>query len=119
MPSNRDVHYMHVLSPGPLVIIRTPWPRIGLWRKFAQAVVTMMRINYKVKRADVSSIEGVIPDPTQTWCSEDVTMAGRLDAAFTGDVSVLASFTLYSWDGSSLSLVRTGSDTKTIDHEVL
>lgn len=106
MPRNRHHHYLTVVSTGPLVILRTPWPTPKPWRAFAQKVVTMMRVEHKVKRAEVFAIEAFLASPDEQWRGEDCERAAKLDAAFAGDASVMLDFGLYDFVDGEVKKVR-------------
>ena len=94
--------YLHVLSGGPLIIVRLPEvePR---WRDILKACTGLMR-EHGLRQKDVIGIEGV---------DAGSTMAGAaifrrwLESAFAGGPEV-SKFWLYEWRESSFVLVRKG-----------
>lgn len=93
--TGRTVHYMSVISPGPLVIIRTPFP-LPRWKDIVKAITPVMQ-SHNLRQKDISEIEGLIPHPDSSFNDEEMRFAERLDAAFEGDPSILPEFWLYDW----------------------
>jgi hypothetical protein len=92
--------YLHVLSGGPLIIVRLPEvePR---WRDILRATTGLMR-EHGLRQKDVSAIESVDAGSTE---AEAADFRLRLEAAFAGGPGV-AKFWLYEWRESSFALVR-------------
>jgi hypothetical protein len=102
--TGRTVHYMSVINPGPLVIIRTPFP-LPRWKDVLKAITPVMQ-SHNLRRKDISEIEGLTRSPEYPFTDEEFRFAERLDAAFEGDPNVLPEFWLYDWTKGRFSLVR-------------
>lgn len=99
----RAVHYIHVISDGPLVIARLPWP-MPRWKAVLGAVTGVMR-EHGLRQKD-ASIESLTAAPGDEWSDDDRAFAAKLDAAFAGDASAVAKFWLYDWRDGRFELVR-------------
>jgi hypothetical protein len=108
-------HYLNVITRGPLVIVRIPWPR-PRWRDVLKALTVLMT-THGYRQKDIVAIEGMThyapddtPDKVFRWnekaAAADVALRGRLAAAFDGDPSILPTFWLYDWDGREFVLAR-------------
>jgi hypothetical protein len=89
----RNIHYMNVVTSGPLIIVRTPYP-IPRWRCVLKALTAVMR-SHGMTRTNVSLVEGMLPYPDEPWSRDDMQFAVRLDAAFAGDPESVSKFWLY------------------------
>lgn len=103
MNPGRDFHYLNVITSGPLVIVRVPWP-MPRWRSVLKAMMPVLR-EHGVRQMEVQ-IEGLTPDPDQPWTSEEHAMAILLDAAFDGARERFARFWLYDWRDGKFEFVR-------------
>lgn len=102
--TDRYVHYLNVISEGPLIIVRVPFP-MPKWAAVLKALTPVLR-EHGQQRKSVSSIEGLVPDPDQrTWTNGDRLLAAKLDAAFAGGPAT-AKFHLYDWVDGKFNLVR-------------
>jgi len=109
-------HYLNVISAGPLIIVRLPWPRRVRWRDVLKALTALMA-EHGYRQKDISAVEGMThyaPDDTPRkvfrWnekvAAEDAALRERLAAAFAGDSRILPRFWLYDWDGTEFVLAR-------------
>jgi hypothetical protein len=97
-------HYMTVISPGPLMIVRVPWP-MPRWRELLRASTTLMRA-HGLRQKDISAFDGMVPsDPTDRE-AKDWDLASRLDAAYAGATDKFPRFWLYDWRDGSFRLAR-------------
>jgi len=94
MPT-RKIHYMNVVTEGPLIIVRTPYP-IPRWRDVLKALTGVMR-SHGMTRTQVSMVEGMLPYPDDPWSPDETQFAVRLDSAFSGDPEKVSKFWLYGW----------------------
>ncbi len=119
-------HYLVVLSPGPLMVVRVPSkgkpgrravaPR---WRVVLRALTAVMW-EHGMLRKDISGLDGLShpddwdPAADNVWRSEKQLAEAqrtveRAERAYNGSPTELASFWLYDWreeDGGSFTLVR-------------
>ncbi len=102
-----NTHYMHVLSVGPLIVVRVPWP-MPPWRKAILPAVTKLMQAHGLKLRDVSAIEGAVarPDQTEKELENGAADRAKWDRAFDGDVTVFVGFKLYDWRDGAFVLVR-------------
>ena len=101
------VHYMVVINPRPLIIIRTPYP-LPRWNTILKALTQVMR-SHGYKQKDISEIEGLTPYPGDTiepWTPEHQKFIFRLEKAFSGDSDILSAFWLYDWKDGEFVLAR-------------
>ena len=98
-------HYMHVISTGPLIIVRTPWP-VPRWRDVLKALTPVMH-SHGYKRKDIFSVEGCVAYPAERT-DKDLAFIERLESGFAGDAEVLPTSWLYDWQGGRFVLVREG-----------
>jgi len=114
MTKQQGVHYLNVVSPALLMIVRVPWP-MPKWRLVLQALTVVMRSHGFMKK-DISSIEGMTnsPDakkeeielPAERFYREETErMLPKLRAAFDGS-NDLKAFWLYDWVDGSFALAR-------------
>jgi len=103
-------HYLNVLSGGPLMIARVPWP-MPPWRSgILRALTTVMR-SHGLRQKDISSIEGLVTRPDQgSRDAEDQQLVDRVDRGFAGDADVVPQFWLYDWRDGAFKLARAGRE---------
>jgi hypothetical protein len=101
------VHYLNVVTPDPLIIVRTPYP-LPRWRLVVKALTPVMQ-SHGYKQKDISSIEGLLPYPDDSWSAEDVQFASRVEKAFAGDPAILPRFWLYDWKAGKFVVARKAS----------
>lgn len=100
-------HYMMVVTPGPLIIVRIPWPS-PRWREVLKELTKVMHAR-GCKRKEIMVIEGLTAAPGGEKLSiEDKTFLKRLKAAFKGDVDKVSRFWLYDWKDGKFELMREG-----------
>lgn len=99
----RSVHYLNVISNGPLVIARLPWP-MPRWKAVLAGLTGVMR-EHGLRQKD-AKIDSLLPAPDSDMGPDEAAFAGKLDAAFAGDTSVVAKFWLYDWKDGRFDLVR-------------
>lgn len=87
--------YLHVLSSGPLIVVRLPHPE-SKWRDIVKALTPMMR-SHGLRQKDVSSLE-------------EVDEPGLFVAAYVtpDNWDQVARFWLYDFKAGSYVLVREG-----------
>ncbi len=90
-------HYMTVISPGPLMIVRValPMPR---WREILRGATTLMR-SHGLRQKDISAFDGMVPQDPADREAKDLDLVARLDAAYAGDRDKFPRFWLYEWSG--------------------
>jgi hypothetical protein len=86
--------YLHVLSAGPLIIVRVPDP-MPPWRAGVLKACTGLMREHGLHQKDISSIEG----------GDLADMAEELDRAFAGGTAV-PKFWLYEYRAGSFVLCR-------------
>jgi len=110
-------HYLNVITYGPLIIVRTPWPT-PKWRLLLKAITVVMH-THGFKQKDITAIEGMTQyDPSMNkdnyfWWNDrlaerDVDLVSRLEEAFAGNAAVFPDFWLYDWRDDGFTLVRCG-----------
>lgn len=104
----RQKHYMSVIAPGPLMIVRVPWP-MPRWRSILSAMTAVMR-SHGLRNKDISYLDGVIASPDQDQTDADRAFAKRLDAAYGGATDRVPRFWLYDWRGDAFKLARRASE---------
>lgn len=97
-------HYMTVVSPGPLIIIRVPLP-MPRWRVLMRAATVLMRA-HGLRQKDISAFDGMVPIDPADRGTEDWDLAARIDAAYEGAKDKLPRFWLYDWRDGAFQLVR-------------
>jgi len=95
---------MSVITPDPLIIVRTPYP-LPRWRLIVKALTPIMQ-SHGYKQKDIIRHEGLFPYPDDSWSSEDAQFAFRLEKAFTGDPEVVPRFWLYDWKAGKFVVAR-------------
>jgi hypothetical protein len=103
-------HYMNVIWPGPLTIVRVPWP-MPVWRTVIKALTPLAHAQH-LRAKDVYSVEGTVPWPRDRD-ARDRTFVRRLDDAYRGwpgrdGKPMLPAFDLYDWIDGKFVLVRPG-----------
>lgn len=97
-------HYMAVINPGPLMIVRVPWP-MPRWRDVLRAMTAVMR-SHGLRQKDISLLDGmVVADPADRD-AKDWDLAARMDAAYEGAADRLPRFWLYDWQAGVFKLAR-------------
>lgn len=96
-------HYLLVVSPGPLMILRVPWP-MPRWRSILKASTAVMR-SHGLRGKDIHSLDGLVPYPADRDL-EDHKLVDRVEAAYAGDSDKVPRFWLYDWQSGALSLSR-------------
>ena len=96
-------HYMVVVSPGPLMILRVPWP-MPRWRSILKATTAVMR-SHGMRGKDIHSLDGLVAYPNDRT-REDVELVDRVIAAFAGASDKVPRFWLYDWQGDAFRLAR-------------
>lgn len=99
-------HYLLVVSPGPLMILRVPWP-MPPWRSILRASTAVMR-SHGLRQKDIHSLDGLVPYP-EDRTAEDHNMAKRADEGYEGAWDALRKFWLYDWQGGAFKLCRAAS----------
>jgi len=121
--------YLHVYSPGPMIIVRAPMKgkrgkrEVAVkWSHLLRALTPVMKSHGFLKK-DIFSIEALChpdewdPDTKDFWAmrNADITVPsalktlGHCEAAFDGSPTDLAKFWLYAWterSGGSFDLIR-------------
>lgn len=97
-------HYMTVINPGPLMIVRTPWP-MPRWREVMRAMTGVMRAQ-GLRQKDVSFLDGMVPANPTDREAKDWDLVARLDAAYAGDADKFPRFWLYDWQDGTFRLAR-------------
>ena len=92
-------HYMTVISPGPLMIVRVPWP-MPRWRSILRASTTLMRA-FGLRQKDISAFDGMVPIDPADRDPKDWDLIARVDAAYTGDPDKFPRFWLYDWQDAA------------------
>ena len=100
-------HYMLVVSPGPLMILRVPWP-MPRWRSIMQASTAVMRA-HGLRQKDIFSLDGLVAYPSDRD-AEDRHLIDRVDAGYEGSEDKVPRFWLYDWRGSAFKLARTATE---------
>ena len=96
-------HYMVVVSPGPLMILRVPWP-MPRWRGILKASTAVMR-SHGMRGKDIHSLDGLVPYPDDRT-PEDVELVARVAAGFAGASDKVPRFWLYDWQQDAFRLAR-------------
>jgi hypothetical protein len=92
--------YLHVLSGGPLIIVRLPEPE-PRWRDILRACTGVMR-EHGLMQKDISGIEAHDAGSTP---AKSAAFRQKLETAFAGGPEV-GKFWLYEWRGDRFVLVR-------------
>lgn len=95
---------MTVISPGPLMIVRVPWPMTP-WHKILRASTTLMRA-HGLRQKDISTFDGMVPIDPADRDPKDRDLISRVDAAFVGDSDKFPRFWLYDWQDGAFQLAR-------------
>lgn len=102
-------HYLLVISPGPLMILRVPWP-MPRWRHVLRATTAVMRA-HGLRQKDISSLDGMVASPPADRSAGDHDMVARVDAAYKGAGDKVPTFWLYDWRGDAFELARPPTET--------
>jgi hypothetical protein len=97
-----DKHYLTVISHGPLMILRVPYP-MPHWRSILKAMTTVMH-SHGLRQKDIVALEGMVSFPEDRPEGDNI-VAARLDDAFAGG-NGFAPFMLYEWEGEAFKKVR-------------
>ena len=97
-------HYLLVLSHGPLMILRVPWP-MPRWRKILRATTGVMHV-HGLRQKDVLALDGMVASDPALRDEKDRSFAARVDKGFDGDKNVVPRFWLYDWVGDEFKLAR-------------
>ena len=100
-------HYMTVINPGPLMIVRVPWP-MPRWREILRAMTAVMRA-HGLRQKDVSSLDGLVPYPSDRD-EADRELVARVDAGYEGAADRVPGFWLYDWRGGAFQLARPATE---------
>lgn len=101
----RTYHYLSVITPGPLIVVRVPFP-MPRWRDVLKAATPIMQ-SFGYRQKDISSIEGLLPRPDEEdYAERDLQFAARVERAFAGDPTCLPPFHLFDWRDGEFVLVR-------------
>lgn len=101
-------HYLLVLSGGPFIAVRVPWP-MPRWRHVLRALTGVMW-EHGLRQKDITSVEGLVAMPDQLGdlsvkaADEDERMRALFDSKLG-----LRRFYLYDWTdakGGSFRLFR-------------
>jgi len=92
-------HYLLVVSPGPFIAVRVPYP-MPPWRHILRALTPLMRA-HGLRQKDISSVEGLIPMDPDDREAEDIHLARRFDEKL-----AMPRFHLYDWHGGSFRSYR-------------
>ena len=90
-------HYMTVISSGPLIIVRVPWP-MPRWRSIMRAMTAVMQ-SHGLRQKDISELDGVVASLDQDQTDADRAFRARLEAAYAGAADKVPGFLLYDWSG--------------------
>jgi hypothetical protein len=99
---------MTVTAPGPLMILRVPWP-MPRWRSILRAMTTVMR-SHGFRQKDIFALDGLVVSPDQDQTVVDRAFAARLEAAYAGAMDKVPGFWLYDWRGDTFKLVRAATE---------
>lgn len=92
-----NVQYLNVVTPGPLIIVRVPWPMPMRWREFLTKLTPIMH-DHDGRQKDISSVDGLTdPERKPGQIPEDDVFAERMERAYAGATDVFAKFWLYDW----------------------
>lgn len=90
-------HYMTVISPGPLMIVRVPLP-MPRWRAILRAMTVVMRA-HGLRQKDISEFDGMVSIDPADRDPKDWDLITRVDAAYAGATDKFPRFWLYDWSG--------------------
>lgn len=106
----RNRHYLTVISPGRLIIVRVPYPMPTPWRSRVVAPLTPLMTEQGLRAKDIYRIEGTIAYPDDpSWESDDQETSEKLDQAFDQNAPFFLRFWLYDWTENGYVLVRAGA----------
>ena len=103
-----DKHYLLVVSPGPPMIFRVPWP-MPPWRSGVLRAATAVMRAHGLRQKDIHALEGLVPYPAERE-AKDLELVARADAAYEGAADRLAGFWLYDWKGDAFKLARSATE---------
>jgi hypothetical protein len=88
---------MSVISPGPLMIVRVPWP-MPRWRTIMQAMTGVMR-SHRLRQKDIHALDGMAAVDPVDRNDHDRELIARLEEAYNGSADRFPRFWLYQWSG--------------------
>lgn len=100
-------HYLLVVAPGPLMILRVPWP-MPRWRSILRASTAVMR-SHGLRQKDIASLDGLVAYPSERT-AEDRTLVARVDAGYEGTKDKVPRFWLYDWLRGAFKLARSATE---------
>jgi hypothetical protein len=103
-------HYLSVISAGPLIIARVPWP-MPRWRKEILPGLTAVIKAHGLRQKDISAIVGLVASPDQEPVADDLQLAARVDRGILGAGDVVPRFWLYDWQDGAFRLARPPTET--------
>lgn len=98
-----EKHYLFVVAPGVLTILRVPWP-MPRWREIVRAT-TAVRHSHGLRLKDVYSLDGLVGLPGHR-SAEDLALVARVEDAYRGAEDRLPRFWLYDWSRGGFKLAR-------------
>lgn len=100
-------HYLFVVAPGPLIILRVPWP-MPRWREILRGATAVMRA-HALRQKDILSLDGLVAYPADR-SAEDRDLVERVDAGYRGAADRLPRFWLYDWHHDNFKLARAATE---------
>lgn len=100
-------HYLLVIAPGPLRILRVPWP-MPRWRNILRATTAVMRA-HGLRQKDIHWLDGLVATPPDRT-DDDRALAARVDEGYGGARGVVPRFWLYDWYRDSFKLARAATE---------
>lgn len=100
-------HYLLVINPGPLMILRVPWP-MPQWREILRATTAVMR-SHGLRQKDISSLDGLVAYPDDRTI-EDQNLTAQVDAGYEGTKDRVPRFWLYDWRRGAFKLTRSATE---------
>lgn len=110
MRHDHDHHYMSVIAPVPVMIVRVPWP-MPRWRRILAAMTPVMHAHGRYRK-DISALDGLVASDPADRTAKDRDLTKRLDAAYASGTG-FDKFWLYDWSGmrgGTFQLVRKGKE---------
>lgn len=109
---NSAVHYLSIISEGPLIIVRTPFP-MPKWRLVLKGLTPVMHSHGYLQK-QIHTIEGLVNYPEDRNVS-DGQLLDKLADAFAGGPKYFKHFWLYDWTTDRFTLSRKPVK-KEVDH---
>lgn len=97
-----------IVVDGPLIIVRTPWPR-PKWKEILKGLTEVMQ-SHDCKQKDIVRFEYLINHDEAVHSPEDSVFLKKMEDAFNNDTEKLKRFWLYDWKEGRFNLVRKGQD---------